>query len=206
MQKSNKILTKDVNLTETFVKVDVNDADMSALQSAIEAANKALDYGELLLVGGKNRSVGIYSKILINTNGAKNNIPVKCEDSIRGLATYLQAVSLGVARSLNDELKTPSYIRNYLSTVVVRSLSNAQSISLLVKQVDADEVIEHLMKQMDKLEGYEILVSEGREGLIKHVLDRDYWEGICNKAFNSVVKQMDAKALRIGLSQSMDVL
>lgn len=206
MKKSNKVLIKDTNLTETFFKMGATESEIAVMQDGIDIANKAVDYGELFLQGGKSSSVGIYSKILINSDDANKESLIKCEDSIKGLAVYLQTVSLGVARSLNDEYGMAIDIRSYVSTVVTRSLTNAQGISLLVKQVEADNIVEHLIKQMNKLDEYDIYSNKGREGLIKHVLDSDYWETAINAAFSSVVKDLDAKALRIALLLGMNVL
>lgn len=206
MQKSNKVLIKDTNLTETFFKMGATESEIAVMQDGIDIANKAVDYGELFLQGGKSSSVGIYSKILINSDDANKETLIKCEDSIKGLAVYLQTVSLGVARSLNDEYGMAIDIRSYVSTVVTRSLTNAQGISLLVKQVEADNIVEHLIKKMNKLDEYDIYSNKGREGLINHVLDSDYWETAINAAFSSVVKDLDAKALRIALLLGMNVL
>lgn len=206
MKKSNKVLIKDTNLTETFFKMGATESEIAVMQDGIDIANKAVDYGELFLQGGKSSSVGIYSKILINADDANKETLIKCEDSIKGLAVYLQTVSLGVARSLNDEYGMAIDIRSYVSTVVTRSLTNAQGISLLVKQVEADNIVEHLIKQMNKLDEYDIYSNKGREGLINHVLDSDYWETAINAAFSSVVKDLDAKALRIALLLGMNVL
>ena len=206
MKKSNKVLIKDTNLTETFFKMGATESEIAVMQDGIDIANKAVDYGELFLQGGKSSSVGIYSKILINADDANKGTLIKCEDSIKGLAVYLQTVSLGVARSLNDEYGMAIDIRSYVSTVVTRSLTNAQGISLLVKQVEADNIVEHLIKQMNKLDEYDIYSNKGREGLINHVLDSDYWEAAINAAFSSVVKELDAKALRIALLLGTNVL
>ena len=206
MKKSNKVLIKDTNLTETFFKMGATESEIAVMQDGIDIANKAVDYGELFLQGGKSSSVGIYSKILINSDDANKESLIKCEDSIKGLAVYLQTVSLGVARSLNDEYGMAIDIRSYVSTVVTRSLTNAQGISLLVKQVEADNIVEHLIKQMNKLDEHDIYSNKGREGLINHVLDSDYWETAINAAFSSVVKDLDAKALRIALLLGMNVL
>ncbi|MBO6225340.1 MAG: hypothetical protein J6N72_07825 [Psychrobacter sp.] len=210
-------LNKDEILSETFVVsgAQVTQAYNIELHKLVEEANKTIVGGELCIKRTSPYNASIHASIDINP--LDHNIENNTAKKIDGLVTFLSYVTTGIVSTLNDEYDNNPDVKHvntseFIRKVVNRTIDSAQAVSPIVKLFDQDEISKNIYSDMDDLDGVwygignGVDTSAGRVNVFECVLSHKAWRRICDKAITDIVKQMDAKALRIALKMSMTPL
>lgn len=195
-------------LTETFFMTDVSDADIKNLKEAVAKANKSISTGKLVLVDHGTDAMSIEAQIpyVLSKKMSKDQ---SVEQSMSVLTEMLQHLSLGTAKTMNEDMAEDSNhfsLSDYFKHLSCKILDHAESFSVLSKELSSDDIVERLGITLNDLDCFDAYSIDGREELVKYALSRKYWHQLCTKKLSSIVKELDAQALRIALHLKMDVL
>lgn len=217
--KTNTKIPRDPFLTETFhVTGDKVTTDwIDELEKMVELANKDLKDGQLAVLKRTNfndstnrQVVAISSQLNIFDVG----VPNMDQQHLMQLVHMLYYTTRGLVMTLNEQLekekKTVS-LREFSECIIESVIDNAKGMSPLVLRFDKEKIIDHILTGVDDLDGImavdaETYLSEGRLNAFSFVLDKNYWLAVCQAAVNDIIKEMDAKAVRIALAMQMQVI
>lgn len=203
---------KTAILTETFyAQGDVVDESLVYnLEKLVRESNKDMVHGQLFVSNNINNKTAV---ICANLDIIDTGMPDLKTEHYRKLVEVLYYTTRGFVMTLNEQLeedKKSIPLHEFAECIINAAVENTKGISNIVLRFDKNKIIQDVITGVDNLDGIMIVdwetVSEGRLNAFSFILDQKYWQNTCQAAIADVVKEMDAKALRIALQLSMKVL
>lgn len=208
---------KDSLLTETYCFAGDNTTDplYIELDAMVQNANKDLADGQLYLntrtcMGTLQKATRICSRLNILDSDTPNLDPQHYNKLVQQLYYTTRGFVMTLNEQLDEEKKTIP-LHEFAECVVRSTIENIQGMSKIAERFDQKAIVQDVINGINKLDGVipvdaGTYLPEGRLMAFSFILDDGYWWATCKAAIQEVIKEMDAKAVRIALKMGMDAL
>lgn len=188
----------DKNLTELFYlpKAANNESVKKCLDVLLNEANSKVKGGYLYASAESDDSIIIQSKITLTSEGFERS-------DIKKTALYLALTARGNAMVLN-EVGCKKDISQFVAVVVGDTLSSLMLKNNIARYIKAEPIEKFVLNELNKVKNYADY-DECRLDLITNTLDQNFWQRICETAFDDVIKKLDAQALRVAMSLNFNL-
>lgn len=192
-------MNRDKNLTELFYlpKSANNESLKKCLDVLLIEANSKIEGGYLYTSAESDDSIIIRSKITLTSEGFERG-------DIKKTALYLALTARGNAMVLN-EAGIKKDLSRFVTEVVGDTLGSLMLKNNIARYIKVGPIEKFVLNELNKVKNYADY-DECRLDLITNTLDQDFWQRICETAFDDVIKKLDAQALRVAMSLNFNLV
>ena len=179
-------MNRDKNLTELFYlpKSANNESLKKCLDVLLIEANSKIEGGYLYTSVEDDESVVIRSKITLTDKDFERS-------DIEKTALYLALTARGNAMVLN-ETGIKKDLSRFVTEVVGDTLGGLMLKNNIARYIKVGPIEKFVLNELNKVKNYADY-DECRLDLITNTLDQDFWQRICETAFDDVIKKLDAQ-------------